>query len=106
MTIDARVYPAVVGLRVQRLPIIGSDLVIGYVRIPHQDPSLEPFLVHGAIVGRKVEGSFISIVKRRGDQSLSVRAEELHTWLAAGRRLVREGRLRPRGAGAARREQR
>lgn len=106
MTIDARVYPAVVGLRVRRVPIIGSDLVIGYLRIPHQDPSLQPFLVHGAIVGRKVEGSFISIVKRRGDQSLSVRAEELHTCLTAGRRLVREGRLRPRGAGAARREQR
>lgn len=100
MIIDARVYPPVVGLTVRRVLIQGSHLAIGYVRIPPQDPSTQPFLVHGAIVGRKVEGSFISIVKRRGDQSLSVRAEELHPWLVAGRRLVREGRLRrerPRG---------
>jgi hypothetical protein len=100
MIIDTRVYPPVVGLTVRRVLIRGSQLAIGYVHIPPQDPSTQPFLVHGAIVGRKVEGSFISIVKRRGDQSLSVRAEELHAWLVAGRRLVREGQLRrerPRG---------
>jgi hypothetical protein len=93
MTIDARVYPPVEGLRIRRVPIMDSPLSIGYVRVPSQDPLRQPFVVHGAIVGRRVEGSFISIVKRRGDQSLSVRPEELHTWLTAGRRLLREGRI-------------
>jgi hypothetical protein len=98
MTIDARVYPPVEGLTVRRVPIKDSDHSIGYLRVPPQDSVVQPFLVHGSIVGRKVEGSFISIVKRRGDQSLSVRAEELHQWLTAGRRLAREGRLRTKRA--------
>lgn len=93
MTIDARVYPPVDGLTVRRVAIKNSSRAVGYVRVPSQDSAVQPFLVHGSIVGRKVEGAFVSIVKRRGDQSLSVRAEELHLWLTAGRRLVREGRL-------------
>lgn len=103
MTIDARVFPPVDGLTVRRVAIKGSSHAIGYVRVPAQDSAVQPFLVHGSIVGRKVEGAFISIVKRRGDQSLSVRAEELHLWLTAGRRLAREGRLgrrRPPSRGA------
>jgi hypothetical protein len=98
MTIDARVYPPVDGLTVRRVAIKNSSHAIGYVRVPAQDSAVQPFLVHGSIVGRKVEGAFISIVKRRGDQSLSVRAEELHLWLTAGRRLAREGRLGTRRA--------
>ena len=93
MVIDRRVYPPIVGLTVRRVTVRGSHSSLAYIRIPPQDPALQPFLVHGAIAGRKVEGEFISIVKRRGDQSLSIRAEELHTWLTAGRRLLREGRI-------------
>jgi len=93
MTIDARVYPTVEGLIVRKVPVAGSNLCVAYIRVPHQDLARQPFVVHGAIVGRRVEGSFISIVKRRGDQSLSVRPEELHTWLTVGRRLLREGRM-------------
>jgi hypothetical protein len=91
MTIDARVYPPVEGIKVGRSDISQSPLSVGYIQVPPQDPGCLPFLVHGAIVGRRVDGSFISIVRRRGDQSISVRAEEMHAWLAAGRRLLRQG---------------
>ncbi|HEY4266850.1 MAG TPA: hypothetical protein VGM94_01540 [Galbitalea sp.] len=93
--IDARVYPPVAGLHVRRAAIAGSSHVIGYVSVPRQDPASYPFLVHGAIVGARVEGSFLSIVRRRGDQTLSTRFEEVHHWLRAGRRLLSEGRLDP-----------
>jgi hypothetical protein len=43
-----------------------------------------------------VEGSFITIVRTRGDQSIAVRAEEIHAWLSAGRSLLRGG---PAGTG-------
>lgn len=89
MTVDARVYPAVEGIRIGRSLQEPSGLVVGYILVPLQHPASLPFLVHGAIVGRRVDGSFMSIVRRRGDQSVAVRAEELHTWLSAGRRLLR-----------------
>lgn len=89
MTLDARVYPSIEGIRVGRAVIKESQLAIGYVRVPRQDPGDLPFIVHGAIVGRRVEGSFITIVRRRGDQSIAVRAEEMHAWLSAGRKLLR-----------------
>lgn len=95
MVIDARLYPPVDGLAVRRVDINGSNLAVGYVHVPRQQSTTYPFLVHGAVVGARVEGSFISIVKRRGDQTLSTRAEELHLWLSAGRRLLSEGRLDP-----------
>lgn len=93
MVIDARVYPSVVGLAVRRAAISGSKLAVVYVHVPRQHPTTYPFLVHGAIVGARAEGSFISLVRRRGDQTLSTRPEELHLWLSAGRRLLSEGRL-------------
>ena len=89
MTVDARVYPLVEGIKVGRAEIRESSLSVGYIRVPPQDPECLPFVVHGAIVGRRVEGSFVSIVRRRGDQSISVRPEEMHAWLSAGRRLLR-----------------
>lgn len=94
MTIDARVYPPIEGIRVGRAVVKESQLAIGYVRVPQQDPGDLPFIVHGAIVGRRVEGSFITIVRRRGDQSIAVRAEEMHAWLSAGRNLLRGGPAR------------
>lgn len=89
MTIDARIYPPIEGLKVGRAVVKASQLAIGYVRVPRQEPGALPFIVHGAIVSRKVEGSFITIVRRRGDQSIAVRAEEMHAWLSAGRILLR-----------------
>ena len=102
MIADARVYPPVDGLLVRRAPMKDSRHEVGYIRVPPQDATNKPFLVHGAIAGRAVEGAFVSFVTRRGDQSLSTRASDLHAWLAAGRRLVCEGSLALRTPGRSR----
>jgi hypothetical protein len=49
--------------------------------------------VHGAIVGDKTEGAFISIVQRRGEHSITITAQSIHATLAAGRALLRRGEV-------------
>ena len=63
--------------------------------IPPQPEELKPFLVHGAIVDGRVEGAFISIVRRRGESSIPITAPMIHSTLAAGRALLRGGELPP-----------
>ena len=91
--IDGRVYPPVAGLGLSVDAIAGSSNVIASITVPRQDERLKPFVVHGAVIGRKVDGAFISVVVRRGEESIVLTAPELQTWLAAGRRLLREGQL-------------
>jgi hypothetical protein len=49
--------------------------------------------VHGAIVGDKTEGAFISIVQRRGEHPITITAQSIHATLAAGRALLRRGEV-------------
>ena len=63
--------------------------------MPPQADELKPFLVHVAIVHGKVEGAFISIVRRRDEHSVPVTAAALHGMLAAGRALLRLGAIPP-----------
>jgi hypothetical protein len=86
--IDARVYPPIEGIELFTGPVSGSSNVTLLISIPPQPASLKPFIVHGAIVGRKVEGEFISIVRRRGEGSIPMGYTEIHAWLVAGRRLM------------------
>ncbi|MBF6336831.1 hypothetical protein IU450_13140 [Nocardia abscessus] len=75
----------------------GGDWVIA-AGIEPQDEELKPFLVHGAIVGGRVEGAYISIVRRSGEDSIPISAQQIHSTLAAGRALLRRGQLQT-GAG-------
>ncbi|HEX7611252.1 MAG TPA: ATP-binding protein, partial [Candidatus Limnocylindrales bacterium] len=86
--IDARVYPPIEGIELFTGPVSDSSNVTLLISIPPQPASLKPFVVHGAIVGRKVEGEFISIVRRRGEGSIPMGYTEIHAWLVAGRRLM------------------
>lgn len=93
--IDRRVFPPILGLAVEtyETPLKGGSQ--GYllaIRIPAQPEESKPFLVHGAIVGGKVEGAFISIVQRRGEHSIPTTGPSIHATLAAGRALLR-GRI-------------
>jgi hypothetical protein len=63
------------------------------IDIPPQPEELRPFLVHGAIVNGRVEGAFISIVRRRGESSIPITAPMIHSTLAAGRGLFRRGEI-------------
>jgi hypothetical protein len=79
-------------LIIENATVGAADDSGGYVmviHVPAQPEELKPFLVHGAIVGRKVEGAFISIIRRRGEESIPVRPESIHSTLAAGRALLR-----------------
>jgi hypothetical protein len=91
--IASRIFPLPAGLEIHPVEVIpGSGLVV--VSIPPQPEELKPFLVHGAIVDGRVEGAFISIVRRSGEDSIPTTAPQIHSALAAGRALLRRGHLR------------
>jgi hypothetical protein len=88
--LDARVYPPIEGLHVEAMDYDqGRGLLI--VVVPPQPEALKPFLVHGAVVRGRVEGAFISIVRRRGEGSIVTSAPAIHAMLVAGKARV-EGR--------------
>ncbi|WP_311208443.1 MULTISPECIES: hypothetical protein [unclassified Aeromicrobium] len=104
--IDRRVFPPVEGLEVHNT-LVETTRGAGYItvlRIPAQPVESKPFLVHGAVVAGKVEGAFISIIRRRGEHSVPVRAESIHAALAAGTALLRNASLPISPADAAARE--
>ena len=89
-----RIFPLPTGLVIQTVETeSGRGLVV--VSIPPQDEELKPFLVHGAIINDRVESSFISIVRRSGEDSIPITAQQIHSTLAAGRALLRRGQLHP-----------
>ncbi|NMR21661.1 hypothetical protein [Cellulomonas fimi] len=91
--LDRRVFPPPDNLSVEVVPTVGGTLIL--IDIPPQPEELKPFLVHGAIVGGRAEGAFISIVRRRGEASIPITAPMIHSSLAAGRALLRRGVLPP-----------
>jgi hypothetical protein len=50
---------------------------------------MQPYLVHGAIAEGKVEGAFFSIVRRRGEASITTSAQQIHAYIVAGKRFLR-----------------
>lgn len=89
--IEQHLYPPPDYLDIEVVPADGGSLVV--LHIPPQPEEHKPFLVHGAIVDGKVEGAFISIVRRRGESSIPITATGVHATLAAGRALLRRGEL-------------
>lgn len=90
--IENRLFPPPDSLSVESVMLEdGKGLIL--IDVPPQPEDLKPFLVHGAIVDGKVEGAFISIVRRRDDASIPTTAPAIHATLAAGRALLRRGEL-------------
>lgn len=87
--IDSHVFPAVEGLTVEVVDM-GDGKGLLMIGVPAQPTEHKPFLVHGAVVGDRVEGSFISIVRRRGEGSIVTEASQIHAQLTTGRALLRE----------------
>lgn len=90
--LDRKIYPPVVGVQIAAVGLSGTGSLI-LLRVPAQPEELKPFLVHGAIAAGKVEGAFISIVRRRGEDSIPATPAEIHAWISAGRALMRGGHL-------------
>jgi hypothetical protein len=77
------------GLRIDLVSTTADRSLIS-LDIPPQPEELKPFLVHGAITADgETEGSFISIVQRRGEGSVPITAPMIHATMAAGRALLR-----------------
>lgn len=87
--LDYHLYPPPLGLKIDLVPVEdGLSLIV--IDIPPQGEEFKPFLVHGAIrADKRTEGSFISIVQRRGEGSIPITAPMIHASLAAGRALLR-----------------
>jgi hypothetical protein len=85
--LDSRVFPPIEGLQVDVIEHDGGGLLV--IVVPPQPEELQPFLVHGAVVGGRVEGAFISIVRRRGEASIPISPAAIHAMLSAGRALLR-----------------
>ncbi|MFJ6897378.1 hypothetical protein [Streptomyces hokutonensis] len=92
-TIDSRVFPPIDGLAIRASP--HNEGWVLTVFVPPQTEENKPFLVHGAIVGGKVEGAFISIVRRRGEASIPITGPAIHSMLSAGRSILRGKRTGP-----------
>jgi hypothetical protein len=85
-------HPPPDNLRIEAVDIPDNGMLI-LIDVPPQPEELKPFLVHGAVVDGKVEGAFISIVRRQGDETIPITAKAIHSTLAAGRALLRRGEL-------------
>ncbi|BCJ33840.1 hypothetical protein Athai_13430 [Actinocatenispora thailandica] len=90
--LEAHVYPLPTGLDVEIVPADGGTLLV--VHVPPQLDTVKPFLVHGAIVDDRVEGAFISIVRRHGEDTIPTTAPAVHAAMSINRVLDRlEGQL-------------
>jgi hypothetical protein len=90
-TLERRVFPPPDSLTIES--IRAGDGMLVLIDVPPQPNELKPFLVHGAIVDGRIEGAFISIVRRRGESSIPISAPMIHSTLAAGLALLRRGEL-------------
>lgn len=86
--LDGRIVPPIDGLVIERFPVDGAQSIMA-IYIPRQPPEMQPYLVHGAIAGDKVEGGFFSIVRRRGEGSIVTSAQQIHAYIVAGKRYLR-----------------
>lgn len=95
--LNNHLYPPPFGLRVEVVEVSENRALI-IIDIPPQQEESKPFLVSGAIrTDGKTEGVFISIVRRRGEESIALTAPMIHATLAAGRALLRGEGGRPEG---------
>jgi hypothetical protein len=87
--LDQHLFPPVYGLRIDVVPT-REDRALVVIDIPLQPEEQKPFLVHGAVTAEgDTEGSFISIVQRRGEGSIPITAPMIHASISAGRALLR-----------------
>jgi hypothetical protein len=92
--LDRLIFPPIEGLRVEAVPARpdGQPSLLA-IQIPPQPEELKPFLVTGAIVRGKVEGAFISIVRRREEHSIPITAAAIHSLLSVGQAFLRRGEI-------------
>lgn len=86
--LDARIVPPLDGLVIETYAVSATDSILA-IYVPRQPTEMQPYLVHGAIAEGKVEGAFFSIVRRRGEGSITTSAQQIHAYIVAGKRYLR-----------------
>jgi hypothetical protein len=79
-TVDAHVYPPIVGLEVESSTTRKGEIM--YVYVPPQLPTSKPFIVSGESIEGGYSNTFFSIPRRRRDGNLPVSTKEIHHLLA------------------------
>jgi len=87
--LDARIVPPIDGLTIEKFVASPNGSVLA-IYIPKQPAEMQPYLVQGAIIEDKLEGAFFSIVRRRGEGSITTSAQQIHAYIVAGKRHLRE----------------
>lgn len=87
--LDARIVPPLEGIVVETFTVSADQSLLA-IFVPRQPAEMQPYLVHGAIAGDKVEGAFFSIVTRRGEASITTSAQQIHAYIVAGKRFLRD----------------
>jgi hypothetical protein len=90
--LEKHLFPFPEGLTIEAVPatgIVGRGYVM--IALPPQPEEMKPYLVHGAFVSGRVEGSYFTIVRRSGEDGLPVHAAQVHNLLVTGRALLRHG---------------
>jgi hypothetical protein len=67
---------------------MGNHQGVLMISVPPQPREMQPYLVHGAVVGDKIEGAFFSIVRRRGEASITTSAAQIHAYIVAGKAFL------------------
>lgn len=89
--LDTKVIPPIEDLRVDVIAHGDDDLIL--IEVPPQSDENKPFLVHGAVIEGKAQGTFFSIVQRRNDEMASTHPARVHANLTVGRAFLRRGEL-------------
>jgi hypothetical protein len=82
--IARKIHPPLVGVELFSVPVTPSKEA-WVISIPPQPDEYRPFLVHGEVLGGKVNGNYFSIVARRDDEAFATSPQAVHALLAAGR---------------------
>jgi Putative DNA-binding domain len=85
-----RIHPPVGRLLIESFPWNGGQIVCIFV--PPQKYENQPYLVSGSVIQGRYMRSGVTIVRRQGDASIPITAEEIHSTLVAGRAFLR-GRM-------------
>lgn len=82
--LDKWVFPRLQDVVIETVEIeLGRGVM--FVCVPPQPDALLPFIITGAVRDGNLLGSHFSVVRRRGDETVTTRPETLHELMVAGR---------------------
>jgi hypothetical protein len=82
-----RIHPPIGGLQIGRAPWQDNTEII-YFYVPAQPEENKPYIISGASIDDCYCSTGISIVRRQGDASIPVTAQEIHAALVLGRAII------------------